>query len=149
MDVIYRWPLTYFAEYIIKASREYKIYILQNTCTNSGAVYWKKLNLKYIILLSHINTIEEHIMYPHAIFSGKILCVHRDHNLFIEVKEKKEKIWLNPMTKAPTPTEKSKKQRDNIKKRHQKLQSSLCPLQFAVLLQLHCRYTGYIICKYM
>ena len=29
--------------------------------------------------------------------------------------EKKEDIWLSPMTKAPTPTEKSKKQRDNIK----------------------------------
>ena len=29
--------------------------------------------------------------------------------------EKKEEIWLSPVTKAPTPTEKSKKQRDNIK----------------------------------
>ena len=28
---------------------------------------------------------------------------------------KKEEVWLSPMTKAPTPTEKSKKQRDNIK----------------------------------
>ena len=28
---------------------------------------------------------------------------------------KKEEIWLSPMTKAPTPTEKSKKQRDNTK----------------------------------
>ena len=26
-----------------------------------------------------------------------------------EIQEKKEEIWLNPMTKAPTPTEKSKK----------------------------------------
>ena len=31
------------------------------------------------------------------------------------LKEKKKEIWLSPMTKAPTPTEKSKKQRDNIK----------------------------------
>ena len=30
-------------------------------------------------------------------------------------KEKKEEIWLIPVTKAPTPTEKSKKQCDNIK----------------------------------
>ena len=30
------------------------------------------------------------------------------------VKEKKEEIWLSPMTKAPTPTEKSKNDRDNI-----------------------------------
>ena len=29
--------------------------------------------------------------------------------------EKKEEIWHIPMTKAPTPTEKSKKQRDNTK----------------------------------
>ena len=28
-------------------------------------------------------------------------------------KEKKEEIWLSPMTIAPTLTEKSKKQRDN------------------------------------
>ena len=31
-------------------------------------------------------------------------------------KEKKEDIWLNSMTKAPTPTEKSKKKPDNTKK---------------------------------
>ena len=30
-------------------------------------------------------------------------------------KRKKEEIWLSPMTKAPTPIEKSKKQSDNIK----------------------------------
>ena len=29
--------------------------------------------------------------------------------------EKKKEIWLSPMTKAPTPIEKSKKQRDNTK----------------------------------
>ena len=29
--------------------------------------------------------------------------------------EKKEAMWLSPMTKAPSYTEKSKKQRDNIK----------------------------------
>ena len=32
-----------------------------------------------------------------------------------KIQEKKEEIWLSPMTKAPTPTEKSKKQRDNTK----------------------------------
>ena len=30
-------------------------------------------------------------------------------------REKKEEIWLNPVTKTHTPTEQSKKQRDNIK----------------------------------
>ena len=44
-----------------------------------------------------------------------ILCVFHLHD-----KEKKEEIWLSPVTKTPTPTEQSKKQRDNIK-RHQKL----------------------------
>ena len=29
--------------------------------------------------------------------------------------EKKEEIWLSPVTKTPTPIEKSKKQRDNIR----------------------------------
>ena len=29
--------------------------------------------------------------------------------------EKKEEIWLSPVTKTPAPTEQSKKQRDNIK----------------------------------
>ena len=29
--------------------------------------------------------------------------------------EKKEEIWLSPVTKTPTPTEQSIKQRDNIK----------------------------------
>ena len=29
------------------------------------------------------------------------------------IKEKKEEIWLSPMTKAPTPTEMSKGQSDN------------------------------------
>ena len=38
----------------------------------------------------------------------------------MQVIEKKEEIWLSPMTKSPTPTEKSKKQLDD-KKRHQKL----------------------------
>ena len=31
------------------------------------------------------------------------------------LKEKKEEIWLSPVAKTPTPTEKSKKQRDNMK----------------------------------
>ena len=34
---------------------------------------------------------------------------------FFAAKEKKEEIWLSPVTKTPTPTEQSKKQRDNIK----------------------------------
>ena len=40
--------------------------------------------------------------------------------LVISYEEKKEEIWLSPVTKTPTPTEQSKKQRDNTK-RHQKL----------------------------
>ena len=33
----------------------------------------------------------------------------------VSYEEKKEEIWLSPMTKAHKPTDKSKKQRDNIK----------------------------------
>ena len=43
------------------------------------------------------------------------------HNYFLvekkfenKKKEKKEEIWLSPMTKAPTPAELSKGQNDNI-----------------------------------
>ena len=32
----------------------------------------------------------------------------------ILIQKKKEEIWLSPLTKAPTLTERSKKQRDNI-----------------------------------
>ena len=38
-----------------------------------------------------------------------------DYDLICSYKEKKKYIWLSPMSKAPTPTEKSKKQRDNKK----------------------------------
>ena len=31
----------------------------------------------------------------------------------VDIKRKKEEIWLSPMTKAPTPTEMSKGQSDN------------------------------------
>ena len=41
-------------------------------------------------------------------------CPIWDLHLF-ESWEKKEEIWLSPMTKAPTPTEKFTKQRDNTK----------------------------------
>ena len=37
----------------------------------------------------------------------------------INFQEKNKEIWLSPMTNAPTPAEKSKKQHGNIKKRHQ------------------------------
>ena len=48
-------------------------------------------------------------------------CLYRENKaLFVSVdligeknQEKKEEIWLSPMTKAPTPTEMSKGQSDN------------------------------------
>ena len=42
-----------------------------------------------------------------------LLFVQHLYVVFIYVK--KEEIWLSPVTKTPTPTEQSKKQRDNIK----------------------------------
>ena len=56
-------------------------------------------------------------MYKHYVL-GRTKYVFNDINIGIIVKivkRKKVDIWLSPMTKAPTPTEKSKKQRDNIK----------------------------------
>ena len=41
--------------------------------------------------------------------------IHYVIDYFRVCRKKKEEIWLGPMTKAPTPTEKSKKQRDNTK----------------------------------
>ena len=41
--------------------------------------------------------------------------------------EKKEEIWLSPVTKPPTPTEQSKKQRDNIKTPPKTLITQLLP----------------------
>ena len=47
----------------------------------------------------------------------KQMCMKHDiiQNFVSIYKEKKKEIWLSPITKAPTMTEKSKKQRDNIK----------------------------------
>ena len=54
-----------------------------------------------IYLFMWINVFKSHIVLHNSIQ----LTIH----------EKKEEIWHNPMTKAPTPTEKSKQQRDNSK----------------------------------
>ena len=42
-------------------------------------------------------------------FIAKRIC------LYLSYLEKQKEIWLSPMTKAPTPTENSKKQLDNAK----------------------------------
>ena len=53
----------------------------------------------------------------HSIHDVLFRYVNKDPKsvLYCEHEVKKEEIWLSPMTKAPTPTEKSKKQRDNTK----------------------------------
>ena len=43
------------------------------------------------------------------------LDARTNSNQSLMLQEKKEEIWLSPVTKTPTPTEQSKKQRDNIK----------------------------------
>ena len=47
--------------------------------------------------------------------SDNIFNPHSDTLNYFTPQEKKEEIWLSPMTEAPTPTEKSKKHRDNTK----------------------------------
>ena len=50
----------------------------------------------------------------HILPSFPVSDVNSLVNLSVEVlEEKKEDIWLSPMTKAPTPTEMSKGQSDN------------------------------------
>ena len=46
--------------------------------------------------------------------SSKYLPSNKDTTP-LRPEEKREEIWLSPVTKTPTPTEQSKKQRDNIK----------------------------------
>ena len=54
--------------------------------------------LKYLIRITLQNFTDLQIMY-----------------IYNSIKKKKEEIWLSFMTKAPTATETSKKQRDNTK----------------------------------
>ena len=44
-----------------------------------------------------------------------ILTQYKNNVQIVIFREKKEEIWLSPVTKTPTPTEQSKKQRDNTK----------------------------------
>ena len=57
------------------------------------------------------------LTYPNVCGSSDDKEVKAEQMQFkqLTLKEKKEEIWLSPMTQAPTPTEKSKKQRDNTK----------------------------------
>ena len=50
-----------------------------------------------------------HALHYHQ--SGYGLSFRLHSSLETDLEEKREEIWLSPMTKAPTPTEKSKKQR--------------------------------------
>ena len=48
-------------------------------------------------------------------YFGKFYTHEIKHGIYPECIREKEEIWLSPMTEALTPTEKSKKQRDNTK----------------------------------
>ena len=50
-----------------------------------------------------------------ASYLDLLLSIGSDGQLRTSLYEKKEEIWLSPMTKAPTPTEMSKGQSDNTK----------------------------------
>ena len=82
----------------------------------------------FVIGLSQISSFFLLVMYGRPFFPGiadsgtpcfgpSPLVIRYNYRLHIGrgFYEKKEEIWLSPMTKAPTPTEKSKKHRDNIK----------------------------------
>ena len=58
----------------------------------------------------YITKMHQHI---HPVDLTHVLVIYRYTSKYLW--EKKEEIWLSPMTKAPTATEKSRKQRDNTK----------------------------------
>ena len=49
------------------------------------------------------------------LISSSFLKIKLDVSSKVYFQEEKEKTWLSPMTKAPTPIEKLKKQRENTK----------------------------------
>ena len=53
--------------------------------------------------------LEIYLRYLNAVYPRLDLTGHEE----MMITEKKEEIWLSPMTKAPTPTEMSKGQSDN------------------------------------
>ena len=85
--------------------------------------YGQYVCLRYCIIIGDCRTLQCGVNKKWKYNESKLDCVNtKSEFLWIEKlmlclilgdKEKKEEIWLSPMTKAPTPTEKLKKQRDN------------------------------------
>ena len=109
-----------------------KIYMIEIRCQN---VYQSLRNKLLYTLLLCFTQKYPHILRKRRLKTGSIWAtgwaVHtlkvtylptrqcypfKTHwKIYLEWQEKKEEIWLSPVIKAPTTTEKSKKQRDNIK----------------------------------
>ena len=94
-----------FYPYVIEVYELY-YFIIKSAFSMVKMLVWVEM-LKLICLAKdhwwRFSTKNVHLIKPHQ------------NCLYILVKGKKEEIWLNPVTKTPTPTEQSKKQRDNIK----------------------------------
>ena len=72
------------------------------------------LNFLYLKYPSMRRTV--YTLYPYISYQSYPMYWHVvAYNQRVNNQEKREEIWLNPVTKTPTPTEQSKKQRDNIK----------------------------------
>ena len=97
----------------VKVSKEWKYVAIQRSNRNCC--------LSCLFLISFIYACNGN-WCCNVMWLSDYLCLRRHisenkpaHNLNIECKEKKEEIWLSPLTKALTPIEKFKKQRDNTK----------------------------------
>ena len=86
--------------------------------------YWVPTSFYWTLYTCHqkwegndVLLMSQYISFASTLFMWLVHNKWRNLIIFCQIKEKKEEIWLSPMIKAPTvtPTEKSKKQRDNIK----------------------------------
>ena len=104
------------------------------TIHSSDQASYKKSSILGALGIQHIHC-GRNICYDHdvrvSIFFLFRICTylshginyqkHQHNNYFLHFRRKRKSSDSVPKTKAPTSTEKSKKQRDNTKERHQKI----------------------------
>ena len=88
---------------------------------------WHAARGRLLLVLSHFGTcmcsnVETNLSWT-CLVSGPLNFEHPSVLLFCL--EKREEIWLSPMTKAPTPTEMSKGQSDNTNNATKKFHTSI------------------------
>ena len=89
-------------------------------CATRSAIYlalicWPRFTWVYYLNLNVACGRCNRIILVYFCYITFVSFCYLTNKTFAEYEEKKDEIWLSPMTKAPTPTEKSKKQRANTK----------------------------------